>query len=108
MRKCRALETDSMDADLHAVLGIAKLDHRMRTKALIHAVLTTTFVSTHPALIRMLQAPNLDAGVVQSLVARLVQIRSGESDLDTASAAVGQTLVDTYITPVLTRHGDSD
>ena len=93
-----------MDADLHAVKGIAKLDSRMRTKSLIAGVLTRSFVEQHPALIRMLQAPDLDCSVVESLVDKLMSLRQGDVDVDEASVAVGQTLVDTYIMPALPRH----
>jgi hypothetical protein len=97
-----------MDADLHAVKGIAKLDLRMRTKPLITGVLTKTFVDSHPALIRMLQAPGLDPNVVNSLVDKLMSIRAGHVNMDDASVAVGQTLVDTYITPALPQRRSLD
>ena len=90
-----------MDADLHAVKGIAKLDYKMRTKALITGVLTRSFVESHPALIRMLQSPTLDSTVVESMVDRLTAVRSGTTSMDDASTSFGQSLVDTYITPTL-------
>lgn len=90
-----------MDADLHAVKGIAKLDHKMRTKALITGVLTRSFVESQPSLIRMLQSPTLDSSVVDSMVERLTAVRSGTSNIDDASTSFGQSLVDTYITPRL-------
>ena len=86
-----------MDADLHAVLGIAKLDARMRTSNLIRGVLSRQFVDAHPRLVRMLQSPHLRADVVEELVERLKSIREGREDLHEASVAVGQALVDAYI-----------
>ena len=87
-----------MDADLHAVLGIARLDARMRTPALIRGVLSRQFVTAHPTLIRMLQTPHLRYDVVQSLIQHLTAVRSGEEGLHEASIAVGHALVDTYVT----------
>lgn len=86
-----------MDADLHAVLGMAKLDKRMRTRELVHNVLSRSFVQKHPTLVRMLQSEDLKAHVVESIVERVVRLREGHENLHDASVAVGQTLVDTYI-----------
>lgn len=86
-----------MDADLHAVLGIAKLDARMRTHDLINGVLSRSFVLKHPTLVRMLQAEDLKPAVVESLIKRVASVREGNENFHDASVAVGQTLVDTYI-----------
>jgi hypothetical protein len=88
---------ETMDADLHAVLGISKLSKSMRTRSLIEGVLTGTFVSQHPTLVRMLQSPELDPAIVECLVDRLKCVREGHQDLHDASVAVGQTLVDAYV-----------
>ena len=86
-----------MDADLHAVMGIAKLDARMRTPALIRGVLSRQFVDTHPTLVRMLQTPHLRLDVVQTMIGQLAAVRTGDVAMHDASVAVGQTLVDAYV-----------
>lgn len=86
-----------MDADLHAVLGIAKLDASMRTRSMIDGVLTKSFIDSHPSLIRMLQSPRMDPNIIVPLVDRLVAVREGRQDVHEASVAVGQTLVNAYI-----------
>ena len=86
-----------MDADLHAVLGISKLGRALRTRDMIEGVLTQSFVQSNPALVRMLQSPDLDSRVVKAVVERLASIRAGTLDLHDASVAVGQILVNTYV-----------
>lgn len=86
-----------MDADLHAILGIAKLDARMRTPSLVRGVLSRQFVDAHPTLVRMLQTPHLRFDVVQSMVEHLTAVRTGEQGMHDASVAVGQALVDAYV-----------
>lgn len=86
-----------MDADLHAILGIAKLDARMRTPALIQSVLSRQFVDAHPTLVRMLHTPHLRLDVVQSMIEHLTAVRTGEQGVHDASVAVGQALVDAYV-----------
>lgn len=85
-----------MDADLHAVIAISRLDGSMRTRTMIENVLTRSFVDKHPTLVRMLEYPHLDAGIVQSLVDRLAAVREGRQDLEEASVQVGETLLRAY------------
>lgn len=86
-----------MDSDVKAVLGLGALPARQRTPALIERVLSPEFVSSHPALVRMLADPALDAGLLRQVMDKFQSVKIGRIDEQNASIQIGEALVSKFV-----------
>ena len=86
-----------LDTDLRAVESIGMLPASQRTPCIVSGLLSASFVTDHPTLVRMLSSHDLDASILKLLLDRIKLVYRGNEDVHDASVNVGNVLARAYL-----------